>query len=143
LSDDQDPGLRKAHLLRVESSFSGAVPPPALMEQYKSIDPTFPERFFTMAELEQRHRIQMDTENQRDASKLQRYLITQDLYGKVVALVVVVVMVAAGVWLTLKGHDWVGGSVFTTSLVGAVALFFGQSKRKNETEPDQKTENPN
>lgn len=45
-----------------ESSFSGPIPPPDVLSEYREIDSSFPERCMKMAEKEQEHRHAMERE---------------------------------------------------------------------------------
>lgn len=110
--------------------FSGIIPHPAIMEQYRAIDPAYPGRIFAMAEREQAHRHAMNRDNQADATKLQKGLLLQSAAGPICALLVVTLLGGVGTWLALAGHDWVAGTVFATALVAIIPAIMGQRKAK-------------
>ena len=57
----------KSIAVRKTEIYKGAIPPPDMMEGYKALDPSFPDRILSMAEKEQAHVHEMDKTTQRFA----------------------------------------------------------------------------
>ncbi|MEM8836077.1 MAG: DUF2335 domain-containing protein [Planctomycetota bacterium] len=101
------------------------LPPPDVLRAFGEVDASFPERILAMTEREQAHRHRSEFElldakkqsSEREHARLSR--------GQVLAFVLALTLIAAGVWLTLGGHAVVGGTIFGTTIVSLVAAFLG------------------
>ena len=87
-------------------------PPPELLEKYKEIDPSFPERILKMVEEEQKH----------------RHKITSR--GQIFALIIGIGGLFTTLILGLWGNPWVAGAIGFASLATLVGAFL--ESRKNE-----------
>jgi uncharacterized membrane protein len=113
-----------------------------ILEQYRQMDPSFPERFLAMAEQEQAHGHKLEMERQLVDAQVSRELVGLERLGIFLAFGVVAIFAAAGIWLGLGGHDWLAGAVFGTSMVSIVGLFLRQPQKEksNPKGSDSSTE---
>lgn len=119
---DKEKERRITDMLNAES-YSGPVPPPSYLEGYRSVIPDAPERFLRMAETEQTANLELQ-KNLADAQKSNvRNAYRANLMSQIFAFILIVIFVAAGVYLTETGHDTVGGIIFGTTIVGVAGLF--------------------
>jgi len=102
---------------------SGPVPSAEELQQYARVNKSFPERIIAMAESESAHR--RAQENTRLEANIQANNNDQKLArrGQWIALILSIVFLIAGVWLTLAGHPAVGGTIAGATLVSLVAIF--------------------
>lgn len=109
-----------------ELSYSGPLPPPALLESYDRILPGAAERIFVMAEKQSDHRQALEkTIVNGDAMRANAGLLA----GLVVALTVVI----SAVILISNGHDWAGATMATGVVVALTGIFvYGSQSRKAE-----------
>ncbi len=110
----------------------GPLPPPEVLSAYGEVDPSFPERILKMAEAQAEHRKQQEREDLcADIDDLKAQRGTERI-GQVFALVVCLAFLGGGVWVTLRGHDWVGGVIVGATLLGIVTVFItGRRSRIN------------
>lgn len=110
-------------------SFSGPLPPPETLRAYSDIIANGAERIMAMAEQQSRHR--MALENQIVTSQ-----VKQSALGQWLALAIALILIGAGIWLTLTGHDTVGGIIFGTTVVGLGSVFvmgkYGQKRNLDQ-----------
>jgi len=85
-------------------------PPPELLEKYKEIDPSFPQKVLKMVEEEQKHRHKI-------TERGQKFALVIGLGGLLTTLVL-------GIW----GNPWVAGMVGFTSLATLVGAFLESRK---------------
>jgi uncharacterized membrane protein len=112
------------------SRFSSPLPPPDALARYNEIVPGAAERIFKMAEEQSAHRKQIET-------KLIGAQIRQSDCGQWLALAVAVLFLCGCIWLTFGGHDWVGGMLGGTTVVGLVTAFI-TSKSQQKTDLAEK-----
>jgi uncharacterized membrane protein len=93
------------------------------MRGYRAIDPSFPERIFSLTEEEAEHRralepawLEAEIEDQR-SSRIER------ARGQTAAAALSLLLIAVGTAVTMFGHDWVGGIVLGSTLTSLVIVF--------------------
>lgn len=99
------------------------LPSPQDMAAFAAIDPLLPNRIMAMAEEQQQHiqsmqkddlaRITAGEAGEREIKKRSQN------YG----LLIVILLSSIGAWLTHKDHDWVGGGIFTTTIIGVAGIY--------------------
>lgn len=101
----------------------GPLPPPEVLSAYGQVDPSFPERILRMAEAQAEHRKHQEKEELRaDIEDLKAQRGTERI-GQIFALIVCLAFLSGGVWVTLRGHEWVGGVIVGATLLGIVTVF--------------------
>lgn len=95
-------------MVEMRQTFSGPLPRPADFKAYKEVLSNAPERILLMAEKQQQHRI--DSEE-----RIIKADIRESIFGQVFAVLLVVLFLAAAVYLGINGHDWLAGIVATLS----------------------------
>lgn len=93
--------------------FRGPIPPPNLLESYKAIDPTLPNRIMALTENQSNHRINIET-------KVIKRDINLSYLGWFSGTLLSTIVVSLGGYLIFIGRSLEGYS----SVVGA-ALYFG------------------
>ncbi|MEQ1706160.1 MAG: DUF2335 domain-containing protein [Rickettsiales bacterium] len=103
-------------------TFAGPLPPPSVLQHYSSIDPSFPERIFIMAEKEQN----AVHELQKEAISLERMRIeNQALYtkkGQYLATFIGLCFLAAALYSATIGQGKVAIAMVGFPLVGIIAV---------------------
>lgn len=111
-------------MVEMRQTFSGPLPRPADFKAYKEALPNAPERILLMAEKQQQHRI--DSEE-----RIIKADIRESIFGQVFAVLLVVLFLAAAVYLGINGHDWLAGIVATLSATIS-AIFYLKSTPSNK-----------
>lgn len=107
---------------RAVRMYSGPVPPPEIMEGYKQIDPTFPERMFAMAERQSEHRISLESKRVQSDGGNERL-------GLILGAVIVLAVLVCGTVIILNGKSWFGFGLILVAAVGLVGVFRADLKR--------------
>lgn len=100
----------------VSRAYRGPVPDAEEMGRYKSIDPSFPERFVQMAEKEQTHRHQMDKGDQANDFNLKKSGQDKAFYALLALLSVIIALV-------FMKETTVAGILAGTTIIGVVSIF--------------------
>lgn len=100
----------------VSRAYRGPVPDAEDMQKYKSVDPTFPERFVRIAEREQEHRHGLDSNDQKNDYDLKKSGQNKAFYALIVLLAVVLALV-------FMKETTVAGILAGTTIVGVVGMF--------------------
>lgn len=111
-------------MVEMRQTFSGPLPRPADFKAYKEVLSNAPERILLMAEKQQQHRI--DSEK-----RIIKADIRESIFGQVFAVLLVVLFLAAAVYLGINGHDWLAGIVATLSATIS-AIFYLKSTPSNK-----------
>nr|WP_322622983.1 DUF2335 domain-containing protein [uncultured Flavobacterium sp.] len=118
--------VRTITSISIVKSHSGPLPPPEQLEHYNSIIEKGAERIMIMAENQSSHR--MGLEN--FAIKKQ---IGQSGMGQIFGFIIALICIGCGVYLTMNGHDAVGGILLGTTMVSLVGIFVvGKILQKNK-----------
>jgi uncharacterized membrane protein len=107
---------------RAVQMYSGPIPPPEIMERYKLIDPTFPERIFAMAERQSEHRISLESTRLRGDGVNERL-------GLILSVVIVLSVLACGTVIILLGKSWFGLGLILVGAIGLVGVLRADLKR--------------
>lgn len=111
-------------MVEMRQTFCGPLPRPADFKVYKEVLSNAPERILLMAEKQQQHRI--DSEE-----RIIKADIRESIFGQVFAVLLVVLFLAAAVYLGINGHDWLAGIVATLSATIS-AIFYLKSTPSNK-----------
>jgi len=102
--------------LAIAEKYSGPVPHPRMLQQYKDVMADAPERIFSMAEKQQAHR--MDLEKSVIKSDIRR----ADT-GLILGFVLFLIMGIGAIVLLALGKNLEGFAVLGTSLIGGIGNF--------------------
>jgi uncharacterized membrane protein len=111
--------------------YSGLIPHPRIMAQYKAILPDSPDRIIKMAEVQQEHR--MGLEYEVIHGDVQRANL-----GLVLGFVLFFGLATGSVYLLSIGKDVQGYSVLATSLLGGIVNFIRVGRERSKPVPAYK-----
>lgn len=112
-----------ARITAVQESYFGILPHPEHLDKYNNIIPNGAERIMAMAEKEQDETITMEQKRLTANIKLARW-------GQAIGALLTLALIAAGTWLTIEGHDVVGGTIFGGTIIGVASVFVLNKKKK-------------
>jgi len=105
-----------------QQTFSGPVPPPRLMAEYKTVAPDLPDRILTMAEEEQKH-----------AHAMERAALTatiaNETRGQIFAFIVSLIIIIGAVYL-IDTDKPVAGTILAGSTLISLAYLFITGRKK-------------
>ena len=113
---------KKSSKISIQETFSGPLPPPAILQDFGTINPSFPERIFVMAEKEQTavHSLQTSI---YVLNKLQVETTAQAIKrGQIFGTVISLSFLAGAVYLSINGHDYVAVTLVGVTLLGIITL---------------------
>ena len=113
------------------SRFFGPVPSPAHMKEYAEIDPSFPERFFAMAEKQQAHDHAVEKESMAANIRIVSEYQTLERRGQTFGFILAAAGLVAGVITSVLGSPLAGGIIGTGGLA-VLAGVFVYGARKND-----------
>jgi uncharacterized membrane protein len=113
------------------SSFSGPIPPPALLEKYNSLIPNGAERILAMAEKQSAHREYLE-------KRVVDGNVSNQTRGSYFGFIISLVAILSGVWLIDHGKSPEGLVAIIASLGGLVSVFF-YSKYQQKKEREEKS----
>lgn len=93
-----------------KSSYSGPLPKPSDFAAYKETLPNAPERIMSMAEKEQAHRQEIETDIVRKTGR-------ENLLGQILAFLLALSCLVVATYLGLQGHDTLAGAIITIAAV--------------------------
>jgi len=105
--------------------FSGPVPHPEILREYDQILPGAAERILTMAELDQKHQIELDSNAQHLAAK---EIKRGQIFGLVVSISAFITSIASLILSFEKAAMVIGG----TTVVGLVTVFLTSRSAKSD-----------
>lgn len=110
------------------SAHKGPLPSAQEFALYEKTSPGAADTILRMAESEQKHR--HETESAIIDTEIEEARAThkENILAYWLAFFVVMTFLAAGFTLTFYGHDWVGGIMMGTSMVGVIGSFLKKSK---------------
>lgn len=99
-----------------QKSYHGPIPSPEDLRGYEEVLPNAADRIITMAEKNSTHRIEMEKniiEGNLNLSKR----------GQLMGFFLAILFVGVAVFLTIRGHEKIGITLITTTLLGVLAVF--------------------
>ena len=115
------------------ASFSGPIPPPALLEKYNEVIPNGAERIMAMAERQSAHRELLE-------ARVVNGNVSNQTRGSYFAFAIVLVAIVAGFELIREGRN-VAGLAAIISAIGGVATVFIYTKNEQRKERNAKAGN--
>jgi uncharacterized membrane protein len=116
----------------VSASFSGPIPPPALLERYNEIIPNGAERILAMAEKQSAHREYLE-------KRVVDGNVANQTRGSYFAFILCFTAILGGVWLIAHGQSTEGLVAIITS-IGSLAGLFIYNKKQQKKERDEKAD---
>lgn len=116
-------------------SFSGPLPPPDTLSQYKALDPDLLNRIVTMAEKEQSHRHHIEAGIVKNKFGI-------DSRGQHYALGVSVLLIALASWALHLGHPATAGAIAVTAVIGAIGAFLRKPSSRKHSTADNASQEP-
>lgn len=109
----------------IHASFSGPIPPPALLQKYDSIVPGAAERILKMAELQSSHR-----------RELEKTVITSGIalskWGQVLGFIIAIFGLCVAAFVAVYGNAFAGGAIGVGTLASLVGVFMYGSKTRSK-----------
>lgn len=125
--------VKKVVQIVAEQSFSGPIPPPSMLREYNAVDEGLANRIVTMAETQQNHRQQLESNSVEAAIKTESR-------GQHYALIVSVLIIAGSMYLIGTGKEISGSILAGGTLTGLAYIFI--TGRKKEKPSAKKTDEP-
>jgi len=114
--------------ISAQFTFSGPLPPPAILAQYNEAVPDGAERIIVMAETQAKHRMALE-------SRVVDADIRRANWGLAAGFVVALVFLLVSFLLIDRGKEWPGAALGAIDLVGLVGVFiYGTISRRSERE---------
>ena len=110
-------------LLSITRRWSGPLPSPEHLADYENVLPGLAGRIVSMAEREQEHRIEIQSSEQRNLSKIVHWDIVQSYLGTILGFIFLMSSLIVGVWLAANGH-WRTGLPFGLIPPGIIFAMF-------------------
>lgn len=114
--DDKKKEVVKAISIVQQEVFSGPIPHPRLLAEYEKLQPGSMDRFMTMAEKQQDHR--MELEDKAIASQLK-----SNERGQVFGFILSALVIISGIVLFVIGMPWFGIPIIVGMVTVLVVLF--------------------
>ena len=116
------------HEISAMATFSGSLPPPAILAQYNDAVPDGAERIIVMAETQAKHRMALE-------SRVVDADIKRANWGLAAGFVVAIAGLVASCLMVVGGHEVAGLVLGSLDLVSLVAVFvYGTVSRRGERE---------
>lgn len=116
----------------VASSFSGPIPPPAVLGEYDKVSPGFADRIVKMAEREMSHRHEIERRVLDVGAK-------EVLRGQSFAFLIFIATLAGGIYTAALGHGTAGALLGVSGLTTIVTAFIMGRVRREKAESQVKT----
>ena len=115
-----------------QESFSGPLPHPQYYEGYEKVLPGSANRILTMTESQVQHRISIE-------KNIVRRSLNQKVLGMIFGGILTILILCAVVYLGLNGHDFLAGTIGTTTIIGVIVVFvLGVKPGNNNKEEKEK-----
>jgi len=121
-------------LVASSASFSGPLPPPALLQQYNQVFPGAAERIVAMAEREAAHRQSLETGVVASQIADNKNRFAEARFGQICALLITLGGMLVGAYTALHGHE-VAGSILGVGGIGGIVTTFILGRPKQERQP--------
>jgi len=113
------------------ASFSGPLPPPALLQGYEAIKTGFADRIVKMAESESDHRRKQEEKALNSDIKASDKEFLERRIGQFLAFAIVIIMASLGFYLAITGRELAGSIFGGPAIVSIVGAFLYRKKEKN------------
>ncbi|HET6878684.1 MAG TPA: DUF2335 domain-containing protein [Pirellulales bacterium] len=110
------------------TSYTGPVPPPALLREYDEVVPGAAERILSMAEKQTTHRIELESIVVKGGA-------TRSWVGLWLGFVIALVVCGVGLWVALAASPTAGATIITGTVAVLAGVFvYGQHSQRVERE---------
>lgn len=99
-------------IFRQSSSFSGPVPHPSILKEYKKIVPDAPERIFQWVEKETNHRIEKEKFRQKS-----------ELRGQLFGFIFGIFLTIAAIYCLSEDHETTANIIFGSLITSVIGIF--------------------
>lgn len=107
----------------IASSWAGPLPPPEILDKYKNVISSLPERLVAQWEEEGGHRRSLDRADQSFFHDRVRYAQQTERQGLWLGFSVVVAVLLAGLLAMFWQQPWLAGTIVSLDLLGLAGLF--------------------
>jgi uncharacterized membrane protein len=107
------------------SSFRSPIPPPDILQGYNDIIPDGANRILVMTEEQSKHRIAIE----KDVINAQ---MQESSRGQIIGFILGILGLVIATYLGINGHDWLAGTIATTTIISLVTIFVLGKKSQHE-----------
>lgn len=122
--------LHLVHTTR--ASFSGPLPPPAMLEHYQRIIPNAAERIFALTEKQANHRQQLEIRELEATERLQHRALDLQARGQHYGLAIAITGMGVAAWALYLGHGAAATVIGGTALATIVGAFLYRPRKRKE-----------
>jgi len=133
------PELAQVRIIRAIREYSGPLPPPEMLKEYSDACPGGAERIMAAFESETSHRQEMERLSmamQQQALSANIGLASTDQRlasrGQLIACVLAALFGVSGYLLGMHNHDWLAGTLYTSTIGAVLAAFVIGAKKKKD-----------
>ena len=134
--DQEDENNSRSSKTVVAASFSGPIPPPALLQQYDDVFPGAAERIVAMAEREAAHRHNLEERIVQAQINEGSKHFSEARCGQICALTITLASLGVGAYTALHGYELAGSVLGVGGIGGIVTTFLLGRKPQEVSEPD-------
>ena len=131
IADSQSPETIN-QILAQGASFSGPIPPPAILQEYNRITPGLAERIVSMAEKEALHRHEIEHKALTADISDQNKMFSEARLGQICGFIIGLAAIIAGVYTATNGAQWPGGIIGGGGIIGLVSVFIYGRKQPHK-----------
>lgn len=125
---------RKQQTGMVTTAFQGPLPPPSLLQEYDSIVPGLAKEIVHWTTSQTAHRQGIEDRAMAIDEKLSTWYVVEVIAGQLFALIIALTVIAAVVYLSLKGHEIAAGALGTVGFGGIIAAFITGRRKRTSSE---------
>jgi uncharacterized membrane protein len=118
----------------VTTAFQGPLPPPSLLQEYDSIVPGLAQEIVHWTTSQTAHRQGIEHRAMAIDEKMSTWYVVEVLVGQLFALIIAMTVIAAVVYLSLKGHEIAAGALGTVGFGGIIAAFITGRRKRTSSE---------
>ena len=123
--------VKAAALFQQKFQFTGPLPPPGILEQYEKICPGASTRIMDAAHAESVHRQTLESTALGANVEAMRRQYAEARLGQVFALIIALVFVLVGGYVSIHGQPWSGTILGSVGLGGIVTAFIVGREKAN------------
>lgn len=120
----------KKQIFAQQVSFSGPLPPPAILREYKEIVKDGGERIVKMAEMHLDHRISLESRTLKEE-------LRQNSRAQIFAFILGLCGILGAIFLAITNHDYVACTLIAAT-IGSLAVAFVAGKKFQAESQNQK-----
>ena len=125
---ESNQSVEKITAVARRTTWSGPLPPPAVLEQYDALVPGAAERIFRRWEKQSDHRMEMEKATGESDSR-------RSDKGLLFAFILSLIIISSGTYIAVYVQPWVGASIIGGNIAGLAGIFvYGTNARRRERE---------